>query len=72
LKPENILLCESDYRYEPADSSYKVPVSADVRLIDFGGATFADVHHSQIVNTRQYRGPEVILGVGWSYPSDLW
>ena len=25
-----------------------------------------------IINTRQYRGPEVILGQAWSFPSDIW
>ncbi len=49
-----------------------VPKETDIRLIDFGGATFEHDHHSRIVNTRQYRSPEVLLGTGWSYPSDLW
>ena len=26
----------------------------------------------RIVNTRQYRGPEVVLQAGWSFPSDVW
>jgi serine/threonine protein kinase len=25
-----------------------------------------------IVSTRHYRAPEVILGLGWSYPCDMW
>ena len=29
-------------------------------------------HKSTIVNTRQYRAPEVILGLGWGLASDLW
>ena len=41
-------------------------------MIDFGGATYNDERKSSVVNTRQYRAPEVILGVGWSTPSDLW
>jgi serine/threonine protein kinase len=41
-------------------------------VIDFGGATFDNEHKSAIVNTRQYRGPEVTLELGWSYPSDIW
>jgi dual-specificity kinase len=24
------------------------------------------------VSTRHYRAPEVILGLGWSFPCDLW
>jgi len=34
----------------------------EVRLIDFGSATFDDEHHSTVVSTRHYRAPEVILG----------
>ena len=41
-------------------------------VIDFGGATYDTDHKSSIVNTRQYRAPEVILGLGWSMPSDCW
>jgi len=25
-----------------------------------------------VVSTRHYRAPEIILGIGWSYPCDLW
>lgn len=36
-------------------------------------ATYDNEKKSSIVNTRQYRAPEVILGFPrWSYPSDLW
>ena len=40
----------------------RVVKSTDVRLIDFGSATFDDEHHSTVVSTRHYRAPEVILG----------
>lgn len=46
--------------------------SRDARLIDFGNATYADEHHSSIINTRQYRGPEVLLSLGWTEKSDVW
>ena len=36
-----------------------VPESFKIKIIDFGGATFDNEHKSTIVNTRQYRGPEV-------------
>lgn len=41
-------------------------------VIDFGGATYEHESHASVVNTRQYRAPEVILGLRWLYPSDLW
>ena len=70
LKPENILLKHKGY---DRDSKWgKVPQSADIVLIDFGNATFNYEHHTTIVSTRHYRAPEIILGVGWSYPCDIW
>ena len=44
----------------------------DIRVIDFGSATFDWEHHSTIVSTRHYRAPEVILELGWSQPCDVW
>lgn len=34
----------------------------DIRLIDFGSATFEEEYHSSVVSTRHYRAPEIILG----------
>ena len=75
LKPENVLLTSGDYDRAPAGgprAPARVPRHASVRVIDFGSATFEDAHHSAVVSTRHYRAPEVILGLGWSYPADLW
>ncbi|XP_024526874.1 serine/threonine-protein kinase AFC3 isoform X1 [Selaginella moellendorffii] len=79
LKPENILLVSSayvktlDYKSARPDKHLtRTPTSAEIRLIDFGSATFENQHHSSIVSTRQYRAPEIILGLGWSYACDLW
>lgn len=75
LKPENILLKsnkERPYRL-PDGSDQQVPASTAIKLVDFGGATYdRDRKKTSIINTRQYRAPEVILGLGWSIPSDLW
>ena len=49
-----------------------VPATPTIKVIDFGGATYDNDHKSSIVNTRQYRAPEVILGLGWGFPSDIW
>lgn len=78
MKPENILLVN------PPDKQSSSTVTAggggrtaaltntDIRLIDFGSATFEKDFHSAVVSTRHYRAPEIILGLGWSYPCDLW
>lgn len=34
----------------------------DVKVVDFGSATYDYEHHSTLVSTRHYRAPEVILG----------
>ena len=52
--------------------SVRIPRSSAIKLIDFGSAIFDDQHHSSIVCTRHYRAPEVILGLGWSFPVDVW
>ncbi|KAK6455425.1 serine/threonine protein kinase [Scheffersomyces xylosifermentans] len=43
-----------------------------IQIIDFGSAIFNDEYHSSIVSTRHYRAPEIVLGVGWSFPCDMW
>eukprot|EP00927_Polykrikos_kofoidii_P022707 TRINITY_DN21121_c0_g1_i2.p1 TRINITY_DN21121_c0_g1~~TRINITY_DN21121_c0_g1_i2.p1 ORF type:complete len:550 (+),score=79.17 TRINITY_DN21121_c0_g1_i2:114-1652(+) len=53
-------------------SPYLRPASNRIKLIDFGNATYEDEHHSSIINTRQYRGPEVVLSLGWNELSDIW
>ncbi|KAK6942913.1 Protein kinase domain [Dillenia turbinata] len=71
LKPENILLFLS----RPIrDGSYfkNLPKSSAIKLIDFGSTTFEHQDHSYVVSTRHYRAPEVMLGLGWNYPCDLW
>ena len=40
----------------------RIVKSSDMRLIDFGSATFDHEHHSTVVSTRHYRAPEVVLG----------
>ncbi|QDZ23824.1 serine/threonine-protein kinase [Chloropicon primus] len=76
LKPENILLPNHKYRKVPPSSGSRrgtrIPEKAHLYLIDFGSATFDDQYHSKVVSTRHYRAPEVMLGLGWSFPCDIW
>jgi serine/threonine protein kinase len=71
LKIENILLT-SDREIVFDRHGTKVPERTKIKLIDFGGACYDHSKKSTIVNTRQYRAPEVILETGWSMPSDIW
>lgn len=86
LKPENILLVSNNYqtftynRTIPSSSHTtsrnarhrRVLLDSEIRLIDFGSATFDDEYHSSVVSTRHYRAPEIILNLGWSFPCDIW
>ncbi|XP_076758877.1 CDC like kinase darkener of apricot isoform X2 [Xylocopa sonorina] len=75
LKPENILFVDSDYETiynSKKRRDIRRVKRTDIRLIDFGSATFDHEHHSTIVSTRHYRAPEVILELGWSQPCDVW
>ena len=75
LKPENILFYDSghDLVYDPKrKQDLRILRNSEIRLIDFGSATFDHEHHSTIVSTRHYRAPEVILELGWSAPCDVW
>ena len=69
LKPENILFYDSESEINETVQQVKNP---EIRLIDFGSATFNHEHHSSIVSTRHYRAPEVIMELGWSQPCDVW
>ena len=76
LKPENILLCDSEevqYVDDYDGATQMVPASTRIKIIDFGGATYNTEKKSSTICTRQYRPPEVILGLHpWSMPADLW
>ncbi|QHN83246.1 Serine/threonine-protein kinase [Arachis hypogaea] len=80
LKPENILLISSEYvklptrkRITSGEMQFRcLPKSSAIKLIDFGSTAFDHQIHNSIVSTRHYRAPEIILGIGWSYPCDLW
>ncbi|KAH9327807.1 hypothetical protein KI387_043741, partial [Taxus chinensis] len=82
LKPENTLFVSSDFVKVPdykrgtkrsTDDNLKMlPKSSAIKLIDFGSTVFEDQDHTSVISTRHYRAPEVILGLGWNYPCDVW
>ncbi|KAK2591376.1 dual specificity protein kinase kns1, partial [Conoideocrella luteorostrata] len=86
LKPENILLRDASYQSLPysgkipstssntsrTGTQRRVLLNTEICVIDFGSSTFEAEYHSSVVSTRHYRAPEIILGIGWSYPCDIW
>ncbi|EEB07305.1 CMGC/DYRK/DYRK2 protein kinase Pom1 [Schizosaccharomyces japonicus yFS275] len=58
LKPENILLCH--------------PLKSQIKVIDFGSSCFENERVYTYIQSRFYRSPEVILGLGYGTPIDMW
>eukprot|EP01012_Entosiphon_sulcatum_P025997 TRINITY_DN31398_c0_g1_i1.p1 TRINITY_DN31398_c0_g1~~TRINITY_DN31398_c0_g1_i1.p1 ORF type:complete len:540 (-),score=64.37 TRINITY_DN31398_c0_g1_i1:56-1675(-) len=58
LKPENILL--------------KSPTKSGIKVIDFGSSCFEDERVYTYIQSRFYRSPEVILGISYGRPIDMW
>ncbi|KAK9322823.1 kinase-like domain-containing protein [Lipomyces orientalis] len=58
LKPENILLL--------------TPESTEIKVIDFGSSCFERERVFTYIQSRFYRSPEVILGLQYGLPIDMW
>jgi len=43
-----------------------------VKLCDMGNACYKTHHYSDIIQTREYRSPEVILGGEYDESADIW
>lgn len=75
LKPENILFvcsdCDLVYNSQTMCTESKLK-NIDVKVVDFGTATFDHERHESLVSTRHYRAPEIILDLGWNQSCDVW
>jgi dual specificity tyrosine-phosphorylation-regulated kinase 2/3/4 len=58
LKPENILLLQ--------------PTKSQIKMIDFGSSCFENERLYTYIQSRFYRSPEVILGIEYGMPIDMW
>ncbi|KAB7503646.1 Dual specificity tyrosine-phosphorylation-regulated kinase 2 [Armadillidium nasatum] len=58
LKPENVLLKERG--------------GTSIRVIDFGSSCYAHQRVYTYIQSRFYRSPEVILGLAYGLPIDMW
>ncbi|CAO3624252.1 unnamed protein product [Cunninghamella echinulata] len=43
-----------------------------VKIIDLGNACAINGNYSHVIQTRQYRSPEVIVGLTWNERADIW
>ncbi len=58
LKPENVMLLS--------------PASLEVKLGDFGSSCFRNEKVYTYIQSRYYRSPEIMLGLDYDVPIDLW
>lgn len=58
IKPENILLCPG--------------TTKKVKIIDFGSSCMIGEEKFEYIQSRFYRAPEVILGLRYGPPMDIW
>jgi len=75
LKCRNVMLRDGSHDLVPfrrGDGNTRLLKNCDVVLIDFGGAVFRDDRHDSRIGTRQFRAPELVLGIPWDEMSDLW
>ena len=50
----------------------EIDPSIQVKICDIGNACWFNYHFSTIIQTRQYRSPEVLIGVNYNETSDIW
>ena len=46
--------------------------SIEVKICDMGNACWFTYHFSTAIQTRQYRSPEVLLGINYNETADIW
>ena len=57
---------------EYASRGKEIDPSIEVKICDIGNACWFNYHFSTIIQTRQYRSPEVLIGVNYNETSDIW
>lgn len=75
LKLENLLFTSMNHVQDVPNrfnTVLKLPASPEVTVIDYGSATYSTERRTGTINTRQYRAPEVLLGLAWDEESDVW
>lgn len=58
LKPENLMLCDA--------------ATGRIKLIDFGSSCYESARIYTYIQSRFYRSPEVMLGMQYGRPIDIW
>ncbi|KAL1123993.1 hypothetical protein AAG570_001763, partial [Ranatra chinensis] len=68
LHKENIIHCD----LKPENVLLKQRGSSSIKVIDFGSSCYSDQRVYTYIQSRFYRSPEVILGLPYGTPIDMW
>ncbi|CAG9767634.1 unnamed protein product [Ceutorhynchus assimilis] len=68
LQKENIIHCD----LKPENVLLKQRGSSSIKVIDFGSSCYSNQRVYTYIQSRFYRSPEVILGLTYGTPIDMW
>ncbi|XP_072936790.1 dual specificity tyrosine-phosphorylation-regulated kinase 2 isoform X1 [Epargyreus clarus] len=68
LEAENIIHCD----LKPENILLKARGSSSIKVIDFGSSCYTHARVYTYIQSRFYRSPEVILGLQYGTPIDMW
>ncbi|KAH9636154.1 hypothetical protein HF086_007106 [Spodoptera exigua] len=68
LEGENIIHCD----LKPENILLKARGSSSIKVIDFGSSCYTHARVYTYIQSRFYRSPEVILGLQYGTPIDMW
>ncbi|CAG9567547.1 unnamed protein product [Danaus chrysippus] len=68
LEAENIIHCD----LKPENILLKARGSSSIKVIDFGSSCYTHERVYTYIQSRFYRSPEVILGLQYGTPIDMW
>lgn len=60
------------YNENAFDSKVGLKPNFKIKIADLGNGCWTHYHFQPEIQTRQYRGPEVILGINYNETADLW
>ena len=74
LKKKNKHNKEEDQtgQYKEMNEALEVNENIRVKIADLGNACWVHNHFTSEIQTRQYRSPEVIIGVTYNHTADIW
>ena len=87
LKLENVLFADDDEAITITNQhqqTLRIPKTKSIQgfsslfpvlsfiVIDFGSSAYSTEKRTGIINTRQYRAPEVLVDLPWDEKSDIW